>query len=236
MMTMRHGFTLIELVTVMAIITLLLSFSTPGVLSALHRARISESAERILQAHTVARNLARMSHVTGPVIPQIGGTMGTPHYAVEILLEGQAYVVRAILARSGDDPDMRVIASYRLPPGVVVRTAANPQSTPEDVATPLRWFYRYGNGAPILSLDRSDINMPIDIGLSGWTAADDPNRPRSGTVATPWFLDEIGIKSPPTFPGSPVCGHLEVADRQGGFRRQVVIMRMGLAHIQEPTP
>ncbi len=235
----RRAFTLIELVIVLTIMSVLMGMSAPGVLRALHRGRVNQAAERIISAHALAQRLAMTTSPAGPVVPSnamAGFGPASKHYGVRIATASTPPVVEVIQATGPADPALAVIATYELAGSVVVRTAANPQTLPQELAGTLVWFYRFASGQPIASSTTKDINVPIDIGLPGWSSISDPNRPRTSTVTTAWGSDAIGIASPDTYPGSPVCGYLEVATRDAEHRLQVLIMRNGIAHSQEPAP
>jgi len=235
----RRAFTLIELVIVLTIMAVLMGMSAPGVLRALYRGRVNQAAESIITAHALARRLAMTTAPAGPIVPSdavAGFGPASPHYGVRISTGSTQPVVEVIRATGSADPGLAVVATYDLAGGVVVRTAANPQNQPQPLNGTLVWFYRYGSGQPIASSMAKDINVAIDIGLPGWSSTGDPNRPRASTISTAWGSDAIGIVSPNSFPGSPVCGYLEVATRDAEHRLSVLIMRNGIAHSQEPAP
>ncbi len=173
-MRMAAAFTLIELLTVMAIGAALAGMAMPAIQAARLRARFSEGIERIERLHDTARRLAML-----PATIMAAASAGTPTYGVAIWSDNGSTWGAVVHGSGLTDilltPDGRPLMQYRLPPGIdaVIGRGEQDGDAATVISAPTGWFYQPGTGKPILQADTTlSGNPPCDIGARSQVALD----------------------------------------------------------------
>ena len=105
-----HGITLVEILMVIALLVIILSFALPSVGSMTARAEMQAAVENVEYSIDTARKLARLTE--SPVALELRGTVGATHTIGITALRGAAAIAPGA-------PD------YNLPPGIELTTTAD---------------------------------------------------------------------------------------------------------------
>jgi prepilin-type N-terminal cleavage/methylation domain-containing protein len=224
----RSAFTLIEMLIVLTIAAILAAVAGPVTVGILQKSNVTQSAERILSVHRLARQLSLRGHdVVGSinhygvaiVVPESGAPYAT-------VLYGTSATDELMSDADGDgQPDSGPGAKPRLrvelPKHLEVLTA----SAAADPATPLHgsvaWFYQWQTGAPCSA---GNFGTAVSIGTRGQAAQ------AQVTFASPFSDNDLLSLAKPAVPPSPVCSALALKNRGGRYQVDIAIYAIGIAH------
>lgn len=233
------GTTLIELLTVLAVMGILAGISVPAIMGVVARSRLTADAETIERAHRQARQLA-MSTLT----PLVAPGRPAPHFGVVIargsdggldvaLLHGTCATDEFCADEDGDGAaDSRRLHRWRLRQSTRLLWSGSAGISPIadrelGPSERLHWFYRYGSGVPIaVNAQIADgVASPSeDIGVGSQEALD-AAYVNSAALGKDW------IRAPrPRLPGGTVSA---LAVASGRFRAAIAIYSTGLVRVAE---
>ena len=226
------GFSAIELVMVISIISLLAAIATPAVLHAAGVARLSGAADVLLRVHREARLLAMTRQ------PVLGKTYGM---AIVAPPGDEAYVVVLLgttatdILMADDDGDgqpdtgaaARPLLRISLPRSVEMLVAQGFAGTAVPFTGTLVWFYDWRTGVPLASAAATN---PVSIGTRGH-----PTARATQTWTSAFGTNDLLALARPVVPPSPVCSELAVVARGTASPRiRVAIYDPGLGWRSEP--
>lgn len=138
MTTHRHGFTAVEILVAISIMTIITSIAAPSAVTALRRGQVNEAANTVLDLHRSAQLLARTTTKPGVV------------FGVSIELRDGSTVVTVTERRGGstgplEDASGRASKQVVLNPNTVVWTDSPGQPVAE-----IAWEYAPGTGALVI--------------------------------------------------------------------------------------
>ncbi len=168
---MRHGFTAIEMLIVLAIMVMMVGLAVPSVSESFQRSRVQNAANAIQEAHRQARQLARAEGLPNPgAAPSMQS-----HFGVKVTSEGAeiTYGTEADPATWGD-------ATFPFPKGVVAVSGGA-------AVVELHWRYQYGTGyptamTPLTYTMPGQLSQSINVGVPGSTISDLQVRTVDGTA------------------------------------------------------
>lgn len=153
---MRHGFTAIELLIVIAIMVLMVGLAVPSVSESFQRTRVQNAANAIQEVHRQARHLARTEGLSDPAL----GPATQDHFGVRITATTAEVTYGG--ARWGD-------ATITFPTGVVAVSNGSAVGT-------LQWHYQYGTGYPTAVTNYTtpgQLSQAINVGVTSSPIVDD---------------------------------------------------------------
>ncbi len=208
--TVTRGFTAVELLTVIAIVTILTAISSPAIAAAMRRSRITSAGEQVLQVAQQARVLA--------LATASGSESGVRHGVVVsrradgrydvAMTWGSAATVRQVQVRrtgewmnyaeyaalpalTGSDGQPQAVQRAVLPTGVEVVVDGTP------LKTEIGWMYQPRTGVVVASVASSA--RPVAVGTAS----------------------------------SPICHELMVRSLDGRIAAAMAIYEPGMAHLVE---
>jgi prepilin-type N-terminal cleavage/methylation domain-containing protein len=218
----RRGFTAVELLVVLGIVTLLTAMTAPAAMLAMSKGAVNRCAEELGSLVREGQQLARRQQPNGPPASQA-------HYGVVLRCETDGTVSAELLYGSTANDVWRdgtgeAQRSYRLPPGMFLWTA---QGT--DAATPMapgesvHWFFRIRGGEAIAS---PGAMRPITVGTR-FRPADTSGFVTSsgGLLVAPPPLPEI--------PASPVAAEISIRSADNKHAVRLELLDQGLVSLSE---
>ncbi len=230
----RRAFSLIELVTVMAIVSALTAMSIPTTLRAVHKARVATAADHIIRAQGTARRLALIAKpevtASGSLPKSYGvalhpATAGAAAYVVVLYGTSVNDVLRVDADGDGvvsaTEPEMLRLA---LPGDVDVLAGFN-GSSPATLTTTLVWWYQPMSGNVVRTPGDS-----LMIGVGTPAQAAQAERTLASSPYASANSDVLSLRMP-AVACSPVCSSLIV--HRGDLNTAVAIYPCGLATREE---
>jgi len=218
----RHGFTLIELVGVLFVITILGMLSIPAALAAAQRGATNQVLVDLERVAAQAR--AAALRTPAPIDPTTAA-----HYGVILVQDGGDRYIALLKGTAMGDAgielaDGQPVLRVAIPHSVDIMVAYGSEP-PQPLAGSIGWFFRFGDGAPILSPGNQ---VAIGIGTPMQPARD--GQKLDGSVY--WnFAPPL-----PKVEASPVCTILRVraaGSADGVLGTGFAIYRNGLAATDE---
>ncbi|MBA3708540.1 MAG: prepilin-type N-terminal cleavage/methylation domain-containing protein [Planctomycetes bacterium] len=218
----RRGFTAVEMLIVIGIISILATMAVPAIVPALRKGRVNDAAGAIVQISQQARLLAIKKYAPA----------GNEHYGVTIIDDPSVspYALVALIlggpsdGKSGDkdrivkDPQGRPVAMQKFPSSVMVWTG-NQQLA--KAAKTVTWYYEYQSGMPIAIIGAGFTSAPVSVGCQGVNLTD------------VWGITGNDIKAMGVSPGTPTDPGLSVRSADAKVRRAIAIYFSGLAVTEE---
>jgi len=153
----RGGYTAIELMLVLGIVSALSMLSAPSVVSAMRKASVSEGVDVIGQVATEARNLALRNQVTDDYYGVVVGVDDSGQgYAA--LTYGESATVSDIMTTPDGQPVLKLVLKRS------VMLMKNGQPMTSDMGT-IGWMHQYTTGATVQVAAQGAT--PISVGTPG---------------------------------------------------------------------
>lgn len=185
----RGGYTAIELMLVLSIVSVLSMMSAPSVVTAMRKAAITEAADVIVQVTAEARNLAMRNQVKEDYYGVVVG-VDQQGRAFAALTYGREASVDAIMTAPDGQPVLKLLLKRTV--RLIVDGAI---MTPGD--QPIAWMHQYTTGAPIQIPAQSAPAIAVGTTTSplchslGVSSVDD--RYRAGVAVYPIGLTGVDV-------------------------------------------
>lgn len=209
------GFTIIELLISISVMSILGLMAVPGTVRAISRGSTNQAADDLLRVAHQAEQFAKRGASEGPAAI-------APHWGIALVEDnGTTYATVLYGATSNDEWMVDSQPGYRLALAKPFVLEVDTGSGLQPLSGRIAWFYQYGTGWPI---ERPDRQIPINVGTPAQVIT---KQKTSGSLGDNFrifrqFVDAV--------PASPICLGLRLRRNSSRYAVALAVYDYGMAN------